>query len=106
MSRILALYSSSFENLIIVGDFNACMKDFSMSVSCDKESLIKDAASSKTNSFDFHRMAVTSIKIFFKRLNSKGYSSKQLFWEELLYELWKVISEKNANAVEEFIEIC
>ena len=34
------------------------------------------------------------------------YSSKQLFWEELLYELWKVIPEKNANAVEEFVEIC
>ena len=88
------------------------MKEFCMSVSCDKESLVKDAASSKTNSFDLYRMAVTTIKIFFKRLKPSAmkerdyYSSKQLFWEELLYELWKVISEKNANAVEEFTEIC
>ena len=57
-------------------------------------------------------MAVTSIKISLKRLKPSAmkdrdyYSSKELFWEELLCELWKVISEKNVNAVEAFIEIC
>ena len=88
------------------------MKEFSMSVSCDKESLIKDATCSETDLFDFHRMAVTSIKIIYKSLkpivmkDRYYYSSKELFWEELLYELWKVISQNNANAVEGFIEIC
>ena len=85
------------------------MKEFCMS--CDKESLIKVAARSRTDSFDFHRMALTSIKILFKRLKSSVmkdrdyYSSKDLFWEELLNELWKVMSEKNAHSVEEFTEI-
>ena len=88
------------------------MKEFCMSVSCDKQSLKKDTACARTDSFDFHRIAVTSIKISLKRLKPSAmkdrdyYSSKKLFWEELLYKLWKVISEKNANAVEEFIEIC
>ena len=85
------------------------MKEFCMS--CDKESLIKVAARSRTDSFDFHRMALTSIKILFKRLKSSAmkdrdyYSSKDLFWEELLNELWKVMSEKNAHSVEEYTEI-
>ena len=56
-----------------------------MSVSCDKESLKKDAACSRTDSFDFHRIAVTSIKISLKRLKPSAmkdrdyYSSKKLF---------------------------
>ena len=62
----LILRAKAWFYIHLVGDFNACMKEFCMSVSCDKESLIKEAASSKKNSFHFHRMAVTSVKIFFK----------------------------------------
>ena len=41
----MALYSSSYENLIIVGDFNVCVDEISMSGFCDTfdlKSLIKD----------------------------------------------------------------
>ena len=46
LSKNLALYSSSYENLIIIGDFNVCVEDMSMSGFCDTfglKSLIKDA---------------------------------------------------------------
>ena len=61
------------------------MKEFCMSVSCDKESLIKEAGKLKKNSFHFHRMAVTNVKIFLQKLKPSAmkdrdyYSSKQLF---------------------------
>ena len=60
------------------------MKEFCMSVSCDKQSLKKDTACARTDSFDFHRIAVTSIKISFKRLKPSAmkdgdyYSSKKI----------------------------
>ena len=46
LSKNLALYSSSYENLIMTGDFNVCVEDMSMSGFCDTfglKSLIKDA---------------------------------------------------------------
>ena len=46
LSKNLALYSSSYENLIIIGDFNVCVEEISMSWFCDTfglKSLIKDA---------------------------------------------------------------
>ena len=47
LSKSLALYSSSYENLIIVGDFNVCVEEICMSGFCDTfglKSLIKNAA--------------------------------------------------------------
>ena len=35
LSKSLALYSSSYENLIIVGDFNVCAEEICMSGFCD-----------------------------------------------------------------------
>ena len=35
LSKNLALYSSSYENLIIIGDFNTCLEEISMSGFCD-----------------------------------------------------------------------
>ena len=107
----MALYSSSHEKILIVADFNACMKEFCMSTSCYKESLIKDANCPRTDLVSFHRMVLTGMKISLKRLkpsvmnHTDYYSPKKMFWEELLYELSKVTSEENANVVEEFIEI-
>ena len=46
LSKNLALSSSSYENLVIIGDFNVCMEEISMSGFCDTfglKSLIKDA---------------------------------------------------------------
>ena len=46
LSKSLALYSSSYENLMIMGDFNVCMEEISMSGFCDTfglKSLTKDA---------------------------------------------------------------
>ena len=43
----MALYSSSYENLIIVGDFNVCVEEICMPGFCDTfglKSLIKNAA--------------------------------------------------------------
>ena len=43
----MALYSSSYENLIIMADFNVCVEEISISGFCDTfglNSLIKDAA--------------------------------------------------------------
>ena len=34
LSKSLALYSSSYENLIIIGDFNVCMEEISMPGFC------------------------------------------------------------------------
>ena len=45
MSKDLALYSSSYENLTIVGDFYVCVEEISMSGFCDTfglKSLLKD----------------------------------------------------------------
>ena len=93
----LALYSSSYENLIIVGDFNVCVEEICMSRFRDTfglKSLIKEATCYKnpensssidlilTNNLgsfqnsclietgvsDFHRMAVTIMKTSFERL--------------------------------------
>ena len=46
LNKSLALYSSSYENLIIMADFNVCMEEINMSGFCDTfglKSLIKDA---------------------------------------------------------------
>ena len=46
LSKSLPLYSSSYENLIVVGDFNVCVEEISMSGFCDTfclKSLIKDS---------------------------------------------------------------
>ena len=46
LSKSLALYSSSYENLMIMGDFNVCMEEISMSGFCDTfglKSLTKEA---------------------------------------------------------------
>ena len=46
LSKSMALYSSSYENLMIMGDFNVCMEEISMSGFCDTfglKSLTKDA---------------------------------------------------------------
>ena len=80
----LILRAKAWFYIHLVGDFNACMKEFWMSVSCDKQSLKKDTACARTDSFDFHRIAVTSIKISFKRLKPSAmkdgdyYSSKKI----------------------------
>ena len=45
-SRSLALYSPSYENIIIVGDFNVCVEEICISGFCDTFgllNLIKDA---------------------------------------------------------------
>ena len=97
LSKNLALYSSSYENLIIIGDFNVCVEEISMSWFCDTfglKSLIKDATCYKnpenpssidliltndprhfqkscfikTDLSDFHRTVVTVIKTSFERL--------------------------------------
>ena len=91
----MALYSSSYENLIIVGDFTVCVEGSCMSRFCDTfgpENLIKDATCYKNpenpssidliltnnlgsfqNSYvtetdlsDFHRMVVTVMKTSLK----------------------------------------
>ena len=46
LSKNLALYSSSYENLIIIGDFKVCVEEISMSEFCNTfglNSLLKDA---------------------------------------------------------------
>ena len=46
LSNNLALYSFSYGNLIIIGDFNICVEEISMSGFCDTfgfKSIIKDA---------------------------------------------------------------
>ena len=46
LSKSLALYSSSYESLIIVGDFNVCVEEIGVSGFCDTfglKSLVKDA---------------------------------------------------------------
>ena len=102
LSKNLALYSAKYENLIIIGDFNACLEEISMSGFCDTfglKSLIKNVTCYKnrensssidlilTNnplSFqnscvieivlsDFHRMVVTVMKTSFERLKPRVY---------------------------------
>ena len=96
----LALYSSSYENLIIIGDFKVCVEEISMSEFCNTfglNSLLKDATCYKnpenlsstdpiltnnqrsfqnscviqTGSSDFHRMVVTVMKTFFEKLKPR-----------------------------------
>ena len=100
LSKSLALYSYSYENLIIVGDFNMCVEEISMTGFCDTfglKSLIKDATCYKnpenpsstdliltnnprrfqkscvieTGLSDFHKMIVTVMKTSFQRLKLK-----------------------------------
>ena len=100
LSKSLTLYSYSYENLIIVGDFNICVEEISMTGFWDTfglKSLIKDAACYKnpenpsstdliltnnprrfqkscvieTGLSDFHKMIVTVMKTSFQRLKLK-----------------------------------
>ena len=100
LSKSVALYSSSYENLIINGDFNVCVEEICMSGFCDTsglKSLIKDATCYKnpenpsridpiltnnprsfqnscvieTGLSDFHRMVVTVVKTSFERLKPR-----------------------------------
>ena len=101
LSKSLTLYSSSYENLVIVGDFNVCVEEICMSGFCDTfglKSLIKDATCYKTpenpssidliltnnprgfqNSCvietglsDFRTMVVTVMKTSFERLKPRA----------------------------------
>ena len=100
LNRSLALYSSYYENLIIIGDFNVEINDSAISVfsnTYDLKSLIKEPAcynnankpscidlilTNKPRSFqhssaigtalsDFHKTAVTVIKTFFEKLQPR-----------------------------------
>ena len=100
LNKSLALYSSTYENPIIIGDFNICMEKISMSEFCDTfglKSLIKDATCYKNpensssidlilpnnpRSFqnscvikaglsDSHRMVVTVMKTYFEKLKPR-----------------------------------
>ena len=100
LSKSLALYSSSYENLIIVGDFNVCVEEISMSGFCNTfglKSLKKGATYYKnsenpssinliltnnprsfqnscvieTGLSDFHRMVATVMKTSFERLKPR-----------------------------------
>ena len=136
MSKNLALYSCSYENHIIVGDFNVCVEEFYMSGfydTFDLKSLRKDATCYKTfdliltnNQFsfqsscvietglsNFHRMVVTVMKTSFERLKSRVINYRdyktfetKLFREGLLYEFSNATLEENADGFKEFIEIC
>ena len=106
------LYSSSYENLIIVGDFNVCVGEIFMSGFCDTfglKSLIKAATCYKNpknpssidliltnnpcsfqNSYvietglsDFHRMVVTVMTTSFERL--KPDLSKTNYFEKIYH---------------------
>ena len=101
LSKSLTLYSSSYENLIIVGDFNVWVEEICMSGFCDTfglKYLIKHATCYKnpenlssinlsltniprsfqnscvieTSLSDFHRMVVTVIKTSFERLKPRA----------------------------------
>ena len=79
LSNNLALYSSSYENLIIMGYFNVWVEEISMSGFCDAfsfKSLRKDATCYKnlenpSSLSDFHRMVVTAMKTSFERLKPR-----------------------------------
>ena len=102
LSKNLVLYSSSYENLIIIGDFNTCLEEISMSGFCDtfglkslkkKLTCYKNQENSsstdliltnnplsfqnscviETGLSDFHRMVVTVMKISFERLKPRVY---------------------------------
>ena len=96
----MALYSSSYENIIIMSDFNICVEQISLTGFYNTfglKSLIKDATCYKnpenpssidliltnnprsfqnssviqTGLSDFHRMVVTIMKTFFERLKPR-----------------------------------
>ena len=100
LSKNLALYSSSYENLIIKGCFNVCVEEISMSRFSDTfglKSLIKDGTCYKspenprtidliltknlssfrnfyiiwTDLLDFHRMVLTVMETSFERLKPR-----------------------------------
>ena len=100
LSKNVALYSSSYENLIIIDEFNVCVEEISMSEFCDTfglKSLIKDATCYRnpentssidlilinnphsfqnfcvieTNLLDFNKMVATVMKTSFERLKSR-----------------------------------
>ena len=100
LNRSLALYSSHYENFIIIGDFNVEANDSAISVfsdTYDLKSLIKEPTcyknpnkpscidfilANKPRSFqhscvietglsDFHKMTVTAMKTFFEKLQPR-----------------------------------
>ena len=100
LNRSLALYSSHYENFIIIGDFNVEANDSAISVfsdTYDLKSLIKEPTCYKnpnkpscidliltnkprsfqhsrvieTGLYDFHKMTVTVMKTFFEKLQPR-----------------------------------
>ena len=136
LTKSLALYSSNYENLIILGDFNVSIDNSYMAGYCntyDLRSLIMEPTCYKnpdliltnhplsfqnscvldTGLSDFHKMKVTIMKASFQRLqptiiNYKDYRRFQndVFREEVLSELLDVSIGENEEDFSNFLDIC
>ena len=122
LSKNLALSSSSYENLVIIGDFNLYVEEISMSGFCDTfglKSLIKDATCYKnsenpssidviltnnrrsfqnscvieTGLSDFHRMVVSTMKTSFERLKPRVQLQLQRKMQMILKSLLKCVKK-------------
>ena len=127
LSKNLALHSSSYENLIIIGDFSVYVEGISMSGFCvtfGLKSLIKDETCYKNSSSidliltnnrcsaqnscvietglsDFHRILVTVMKTSFERLKPKviNYRDYKSFENKLFRE--ELLLEWSNSTLEE-----
>ena len=134
LNRSLALYSSHYENFIIIGDFNVEANDSAISVfsdTYDLKSLIKEPTcynllvlTNKPRSFqrscvnetglsDFHKMTVTVTKTLFEKLQPRVVSYRDYkhfendkFRTGLLSEFGKANIKENENGLNNSLNAC
>ena len=115
------LYSSNYENLIILGDFNVSIDNNYMAGFCYTYDLIltnhlrsfQNSCVFETGLTDFNKMTVTIMKASSQRLqpriiNYRNYKRFQnnLFREELLSEILNVNIDANEEGFSNFLDIC
>ena len=130
LGKNLALYSSTYENYIVLGDFNAEVDNNAISSFCDafdlpeKPSCIDLILTNKPHSFqisgatetglsDFHRMTVTVTKMTFQKLKPRiiNYKDYKFFVNvryrnDLQQEISNSYLEFNDNGFSGFFYIC
>ena len=134
LNRNLALYSSCYENLMVISDFDVEANSSAMSVFSDTynlKNLIKEPTcyqnpnkpscidlmlTNKPRSFkhscvietglpDFHRMTITVMKATFEKLQPRVVNYRD-YKADLLSELSKGNTEENEEGLSDFLDTC
>ena len=113
LSTYLDLHSTTYEKILILGDFNVGIEEQHMKAFCDNynlTSLIKQPTCYKKS--DFHLMTLTVMKKSFRKfyprlINYRSYKnfSNETFRECLLERLSNEIFENNDEGLQRFCDI-